>query len=69
PSKSLAFMVHLRLTDGPGGPDIVPVFWDDNYISLLPGENRDIAVRYGEISSAAVIAIDGFNITPATLKP
>ena len=69
PSKSLAFMVHLRVTDGEGGPDIVPVFWDDNYVSILPGETRHVAVRYGEISSSAVIAIDGFNIAPATLKP
>lgn len=69
PSKNLAFMVHLRLTDGPSGADIVPVFWDDNYFSLLPGEHRDIALRYGEVSPSAVIAIDGFNVAPATLKP
>jgi exo-1,4-beta-D-glucosaminidase len=69
PGKSLAFMVHLRVTDGEGGADIVPAFYDDNYFSLLPGEHRDIAVRYGESSSSAVIAIDGFNIAPATLKP
>jgi len=69
PSKSLAFMVHLRVTDGEGGADIVPAFYDDNYFSLLPGEHRDIAVRYGGGNSSAVIAIDGFNIAPATLKP
>jgi exo-1,4-beta-D-glucosaminidase len=68
-SKNLAFMVHLRLTDGAGGADIVPVFWDDNYFSLLPSESRDIALRYGDISPSAVIAIDGFNVAPATLKP
>src|SRR4029077_19426116 len=37
--NSVAFMVHLRLTNGKGGEDLTPVFWEDNYFSLLPGES------------------------------
>src|SRR6266704_167690 len=34
----VAFMVHPRITLGKGGEDVVPIFWSDNYFSLLPGE-------------------------------
>ncbi len=38
PSASVAFQVHLRVTKDKDGDDLVPIFWDDNYFSLLPGE-------------------------------
>ena len=35
PSKSLAFFVRLKVNKGKGGDEILPVIWQDNYISLL----------------------------------
>jgi len=46
----------------------VPVFWDDNYFSLLPGEERLISVRYdtAQLHGAhPAIQVGGFNIKPA----
>src|SRR6266481_4332909 len=43
PEKAMAFMVHVRVTRGKGGEDITPIFWDDNYFSLPPGESRNVA--------------------------
>ncbi len=52
PSQSLAFMVHLKVMKVMPGADeddpddlaeVLPVIWEDNYISLLPGEKRTIA--------------------------
>ena len=34
----VAFMIHPRVTRGKGGEDVTPIFWSDNYFSLLPGE-------------------------------
>ena len=71
-SKSVAFMTHLRLTRGPGGDNIVPVFWSDNYFSLLPGEERrvtgtyDVASREGK---PALLIVDGFNVIANTVQP
>lgn len=65
PGKHLAFLVRLRLLRGKDGPEIVPVFWDDNYFSLLPGETRTIAVkvRNSDLNGATpVLAVDGFNV-------
>jgi exo-1,4-beta-D-glucosaminidase len=45
PAKTVAFMIHARLVKS-DGEDVVPAFFDDNFISLLPGESRTIGVRY-----------------------
>ena len=42
PSGGVAFMVRLRVTKGKGGEDLTPIFWSDNYFSLLPGEKREV---------------------------
>ena len=52
PGKSVAFRVLLRLTLGKGGEDITPIFWEDNYFSILPGEKKEFTGRY-EVSSVA----------------
>ncbi|MCD6544884.1 MAG: hypothetical protein J7K34_10305, partial [Flavobacteriaceae bacterium] len=40
PSDKIAFFTELRITDKTSGESILPVIWSDNYISLLPGENK-----------------------------
>ncbi len=72
PSTSVAFMAHLRLTQGQGGADVVPVFWEENYFSLLPGESREVTVSYpiGALEGkAAVVEVDGYNVSPITVTP
>jgi exo-1,4-beta-D-glucosaminidase len=44
PTSHLAFMVYLDLKKDNSNKSVVPVFWDNNYFSLLPGEERTIAV-------------------------
>ncbi len=46
PSKSLAFGVRLKLTKGTDGDEVLPVLWEDNYFSLLPGESRQVTATY-----------------------
>ena len=46
PSQSLAFFIRLKLNKGKGGDEVLPVIWQDNYISLLPGEKREVRVSY-----------------------
>jgi exo-1,4-beta-D-glucosaminidase len=65
PSRSVAFMVHLRLTRGKGGEEAVPVLWEDNYFSMLPGEERSVAAEY-DVSILRGrdpdLEVDGFNV-------
>ena len=64
PSKSLAFFVRLKVTKGKGGEEILPVLWQDNYVSLLPGEKRELTATYRAAdlgSSAPAVEVQGWN--------
>jgi len=72
PGSSVAFQIHLRATKGKDGDDIVPIFWDDNYFSLLPGEEKSVSAAFDPADAdgkPAVLELDGYNITPATATP
>jgi exo-1,4-beta-D-glucosaminidase len=65
PSKSLAFFVRLKVNKGRGGDEILPVVWQDNYISLLPGEKREVTATYRaqELGAAQpVVEVSGWNL-------
>ena len=64
PGQGIAFFVRLKIT-GETGAEILPVIWEDNYISLLPGEKREIAATYrardlGEAKAA--VQVSGWNV-------
>jgi exo-1,4-beta-D-glucosaminidase len=70
-NASIAFMVHLRVTKGPGSEDVTPIFWSDNYFSLLPREHREVTASYDATDlngKAAVLNVDGFNVTAQTVE-
>ena len=65
PSKSLAFFVRLKVSKGVDGEEILPVVWEDNYISLLPGEKREVSATYrtSEVGTAqATVEVSGWNV-------
>jgi hypothetical protein len=66
PSKDLSFMVWVRLQEAISGKPIRPAFYDDNFISLLPGESRTIQVEYSGAIPAGLtkLVIDGWNVAP-----
>lgn len=62
--RSVAFLVRLRLTDAKGN-DAAPIFWEDNYISLLPGETRVVRGSYDEAArrgAGAEVSVSGWNV-------
>jgi exo-1,4-beta-D-glucosaminidase len=65
PSKNLAFFVRLKVDKSKGGEEILPVLWEDNYVSLLPGEKREITARYRASELAAAkpyVEVEGWNV-------
>ena len=44
--KALAFQVHLKMVDPKSDEERLPVFWEDNYFELFPGERREIRVAH-----------------------
>ena len=63
-SSTLAFLIRLRVTSN--GNEVLPVFWSDNYISLLPGETRieTAAFNGATLPAGSKVQLDGFNINP-----
>jgi hypothetical protein len=65
PTRQIAFFVQLALTQGPGGAEILPVLWDENYFSLLPGERREIAARFAAADTdptKPTLEVGGWNL-------
>ncbi len=65
PSNAVAFMVHLRVRKGENGDDVTPIFWDDNYFSLLPGEEKNVSGFFSTPDlqgSHALLTVDGYNV-------
>jgi len=63
--KIVAFMVHPRITRGEGGEDLTPIFWSDNYFSLLPGESRTVTASWAAASAEGkqpALVVDGYNL-------
>ncbi len=61
--KAVAFQIELRLRDARLKEDVLPVFWEDNYISLMPGESRDVRVSWFGRARPLRVAVeaDGWN--------
>jgi exo-1,4-beta-D-glucosaminidase len=81
PSNNLAFFVHFKVIarggrfsfdeeGGRGDDEVLPILWSDNYVSLLPGEKRQITATYAKRSLRSgkpVVVVDGWNIVGKTL--
>jgi exo-1,4-beta-D-glucosaminidase len=68
--EGVAFMIHPRVTRGKGGEDVTPIFWTDNYFSLLPGEKLSVGARYDDAALAGkepVLEIEGYNVVPGSV--
>jgi exo-1,4-beta-D-glucosaminidase len=62
--SGLAFQIGLRAL-GEHDEPVVPAFWSDNYVSLLPGESRTLSVRSSSHGGARISAIQvtGWNVS------
>jgi hypothetical protein len=67
PSKNVALMAHIQLRRK-SGERVLPVFYDDNYVSLVPGESRTIHIDADlkDLNGEdALVVLDGWNDTVA----
>ncbi len=68
PGQSLAFFVHLKINQD-GGEEILPVIWEDNFFSLLPGEKREVSATYAADQlqgTEPVVELQGWNVVRKT---
>ncbi|HEY2084217.1 MAG TPA: glycoside hydrolase family 2 TIM barrel-domain containing protein [Verrucomicrobiae bacterium] len=67
PGKVPALAIRLTLRDAKSGERILPAYYDDNYISLLPGESRTVRIETRSSVKAVRVTADGWNIEPGKL--
>jgi exo-1,4-beta-D-glucosaminidase len=70
PSHDLAFQVQLGIHEEKQEDEILPVFWDDNYFSLMPGESRVVVARYSAphvLDGRPQLEVGGWNVDALTL--
>jgi exo-1,4-beta-D-glucosaminidase len=66
PTEMIAFFIDLNVYRAESGHSVLPIFWDDNFITLLPGETREIRARFlkedlkGETPA---FRLSGWNVT------
>ena len=64
--SNLAFFIRAEVTEGLNGQEVVPVYYDDNYITLWPGESRTITAKYATAdlqAQTAYLRVSGFHVT------
>ena len=67
----LAFAINPRILKLTSGEPVLPVFWEDNYISLLPGEKRALSVEF-DIKNLKgdkpLLKVDGWNVNTVEVE-
>ena len=67
PAATPALEAKLTLFDA-AGQQVLPAYFSDNYISLLPGEARDVTIRYpARRGIDTQVRLRGWNVAPATV--
>jgi Exo-beta-D-glucosaminidase Ig-fold domain/Glycosyl hydrolases family 2/F5/8 type C domain/Glycosyl hydrolases family 2, sugar binding domain len=64
-TKNPILMVRLKVIGKPGGERILPVFYSDNYVSLMPGEQKVITMKFKDMDTRGekpAVVITGFNL-------
>ena len=72
PGKETAFFVRLKVLNGKGGELALPVFFTDNYLTLLPGESREIGIDISHLQdikpTSLWFEIEGWNVKSNSIK-
>lgn len=62
PKAPMAFFNRLSLVDGATHKRVLPVFYTDNYISVLPGETKKVVVKNASKINNPQLSVSGWNL-------
>ncbi|MGI4804146.1 MAG: hypothetical protein ACRYFL_05205, partial [Janthinobacterium lividum] len=63
PAKApMAFFNRLSLVDASTHKRVLPVFYDDNYVSVLPGEQKKVVIENASKLNNPQLSISGWNL-------
>jgi exo-1,4-beta-D-glucosaminidase len=70
PTANLAFFIRLQIKKGSNGGEVLPIVWQDNYFSLMPGERRYVTATYKLKDAGAArpsLSVEGWNSSSLTI--
>lgn len=62
----LAFFNRVSLVNSATGKRVLPVFYDNNYVSILPGSEKTIRLEFNGMSNGKV-TVEGWNVPLQTI--
>jgi hypothetical protein len=64
PGGPLAFFLRTAVIRGSTRERILPVFYEDNYVSILPGEKRTLSIDFPPelVTLDDLVSIRGWNV-------
>lgn len=71
PGTGLAFAVNPKIMNLTSKDLVLPVFWEDNYISLLPKEKRTLKVEFDVKNlngENPLLKVDGWNVNAVDVE-
>jgi hypothetical protein len=68
--NTAAIEVKLTLLEADGKTRVLPAYYSDNYVSLLPGEKKEIVVEYSKAATTGGVSVGlrGWNLQPQVVK-
>jgi len=46
--RNVAFFVHVRAVRAKSGTNVLPIFWDDNYVTIFPNEQKTFVAQFSK---------------------
>jgi exo-1,4-beta-D-glucosaminidase len=71
PGTTLAFAVNPKILKMKSKDPVLPVFWEDNYFSLLPKEKRTVEVEFDLKNldgDKPLLKVEGWNVAAKEME-
>jgi exo-1,4-beta-D-glucosaminidase len=67
--NAVAFFLHVRVVKAHTEEEVAPVFWDDNFVSLVPRGSRVLTVTGLPVGKGELeIRLSGWNVEGQSLS-
>jgi len=69
-SNRVAFFLRAEITKGMDGEEILPITYDDNYITIFPHEMRTIEGHFhfpDQVTWSPALRLEGYNVGKSVL--
>jgi exo-1,4-beta-D-glucosaminidase len=65
PADAIAFFINLSVVGRESGRAVLPIYWEDNCVSLLPGESKTVSASFCPADlrgEEPLLQVEGWNV-------